>query len=388
MIGDKYEIYTFNHLMALALAEVPDTMDKRQGSIIYDALAPACYRLAEVYQNIRNVYKDTYAETSQGEDLDNRVAEQGIRRYAATYAIKKAYIQDVSGNPLSVPIGSRFSTVSDINPINYKVISVYEEEGQGIPGYYKLECEVPGSIGNEYAGTLIQITNIRGIGTATLSTLLVPARDEESDEQLRSRYFETLNNKAYGGNISQYREQVGAISGVGGVQIYPVWNGGGTVKLSIIDAQKNICTPEFIAFVQNEVDPENSVGQSGVGLGLAPIGHKVTVVTPSELSINVAFTVSLLPSYEVDQLKESIKKAVDDYFYALRDEWDDANSYGEYALSVYRARISAAVLDIPGVANVSNLTLNDKSEDIVLTQTGQTQQIPKSGNIIVNGVVI
>lgn len=388
MIGDKYEIYTFSYLMSLALSEVPNTMDKRQGSIIYDALAPACHRLAELYQNVRNVYKDTNAETSQGEDLDNRVAEQGIKRYLATYAIKKAYIQDTDGNPMSIPINSRFSTISDINPISYKVISVYEEDGQGIPGYYQLECETPGSIGNEYAGTLTQITNIRGIGTATLSTLLVPARDEETDNELRSRYFETLNNKSYGGNISQYREQVGAISGVGGVQIYPVWNGGGTVKISIIDAQKNVCTPEFISFVQHEVDPENSTGQLGTGLGLAPIGHQVTVTTPTEVSINVSFAVNLMLGYEIDQLKESIKKAINDYFYTLREEWDDANDYGEYSLIVYRSRVSADVLDIMGVANVSNLSLNSTNADIVLTQTGQTQQIPKLGEIKVNGVVI
>ena len=387
MIGDKYEIFTFEYLMALALAEVPDTMDKRQGSIIYDALGPACHRLAEIYQDIRNVYKDTYADTSQGEDLDKRVAEQGIKRYDATYAIKKAYFQDGGGNPMSIPLDSRFSTVSDINPITYRVISVYEEDGNGVPGYYQLECETPGSIGNEYAGTLYQITNIRGIGAATMSTLLVPARDEETDDELRSRYFETLNNKAYGGNIAQYREQIRNITG-GPVQVYPVWNGGGTVKVSILDAQKNICTPEFIAYVQEKVDPENAAGQSGVGLGLAPIGHQVTVATPSELSVNITFNINLLPSYELTQLKESIRTVINDYFYTLRDEWDVANNYGEYSLMVYRARISSAVLSIAGVANVSDLTLNGVDDDISLTQTGAVQQIPKLGSIVVSGVVV
>ena len=388
MIGDKYEIYTFNYLMTLALSQVPNTMDKRQGSIIYDALAPACHRLAEVYQNIRNVYKDTYAQTSQGVDLDYRVSEQGIKRYPATYAVKKAYVVDGKGEPMSVPIGARFSTLSDINPITYRVISVHTEGGDAAPGYYQLECEVAGYIGNEYAGTLVQITNIRGIGSATMSTLLVPGRDEETDDELRARYFEALNNKSYGGNIAQYREQVGAISGVGGVQIYPVWNGGGTVKISIIDSQKNICTPEFIDTVQNQVDPENSSGEHGTGLGLAPIGHKVTVSTPAELSIQVDFSIKLIAGYELDQLKESIKKSVDEYFYELRTKWDEPNSYGEYSLSIYRSRISANILAVAGVANVADLTLNGQDADIVLTQTGLEQQIPKLGDIIIDGVII
>lgn len=387
MSGEKYEIYTFSYLMSLALSNVPDTMDKRQGSVIYDALAPACHRLAEVYQNIRNVYKDTYAETAQGEDLDNRVVEQGITRYSATRAIKKAYIQDTNGNPMSVPVDSRFSTLSDINPINYRVVSVYEEDGKVVPGYYKLECEVAGAIGNEYAGPLVQITNIRGLGSATMSTLEVPARDEETDDQLRERYFETLNNKSYGGNISQYREQVKDL-GAGSVQVYPVWNGGGTVKLSILDPQNNVCSPEFIEYIKNSVDPENSSGDSGSGLGLAPIGHKVTVVTPSELPIKVSLTITLLPSYELDQLKASIKKAINDYFYTLRDEWDTANGYGEYSLTVYKSRVSADIIGITGIANVSSVSLNDKSADIALTQSGETQQVPKLGDVVVNGVVI
>ena len=83
-----------------------------------------------------------------------------------------------------------------------------------------------------------------------------------------------------------------------------------------------------------------------------------------------------------------MKKAINDYFYELRDNWDDANSYGEYALTVYRSRISAAVLAIQGVANVSDLKLNNADVDIALEQTGQVQQVPKLGDIVVNGVVI
>ena len=187
MIGDKYEQYTFSYLLREALSNVPDTMDKRQGSVIYDAIAPACYRLAELYQDIRNAYKDTFATTATGEELRLRVAEQGITAHPATYAVKKAFITDASGAPMSIPIGSRFSTISDISPINYFVSAVYEEDGQGVPGYYQLQCEVAGSVGNEYAGPLTQITYIRGIGSAVMSTLLVPAQDEETDDEFVER---------------------------------------------------------------------------------------------------------------------------------------------------------------------------------------------------------
>lgn len=388
MIGDKLEKYTFDYLLNLALSDVPDTMDKRQGSIIYDTLAPFCYRVADLIQKIRMVYIDTFATTATGEELDNRVAEQGISRYEATYAVKKAYITDSQGNPMSVPLGSRFSTVSDVNPINYSVTSAYSEDGSVVPGYYELTCEVAGTQGNEYAGELVNITNIISIGSAVMSTLLTPARDEEKDDELRERYFDSLYNKSYGGNIAQYKEQVGAIDGVGAVQVYPVWNGGGTVKISILDPDYNICSDEFIKDVQNEVDPENSQGEGGSGLGLSPIGHQVTISTPEELKVDIIFNVTFSGSYSLAQLSTSIKDAIDNYCKELRESWDKADEYGEYSLSMYQSRLTAVILTVGGVANVTELTLNGGASDISFTQTGALQQVPKIGKITANGVVI
>jgi len=46
MIGEFLEKYTFDYLMKEALSRVNENIDTREGSIIYDALAPACYELA------------------------------------------------------------------------------------------------------------------------------------------------------------------------------------------------------------------------------------------------------------------------------------------------------------------------------------------------------
>ena len=35
------------------------------------------------------------------------------------------------------------------------------------------------------------------------------------------------------------------------------------------------------------VDPENALGVQGTGLGIAPIGRKVTIITPTEKVIKV-----------------------------------------------------------------------------------------------------
>lgn len=384
MIGDNLQQYTYEYLMRLALSFVPDDRDKRQGSVIYDALAPFCQVLAAGAIELRQFYTQTYAVTATGEDLDNRVAEQGITRFAATYAVRKISVADEEGNPVALPLGARFSTVSNTNPVNYTVTAQYVENGITVPGSYEATCEELGVVGNEYSGNLINITFIQGLASATMTSTLVPARDQETDEELRERYFNTLNQKAFGGNIADYRAKVMELAGVGAVQIYPVWNGGGTVKLSIVDPTYGPCSPEFIAFVQKEIDPENAQGEQGTGIGIAPIGHKVTVVTPDEVTINVTANIVLGTNYTLGQVETPIKEAVASYIQSLRQSWADATDLNEYSCDVFVSRVSATIVNVPGVSNVTSVTLNGVAQDIELTQSGQIQQLPKLGEVVLN----
>ena len=384
MIGDYLEVYTFDYLMEQALSQVPNTVDKRQGSIIYDALAPACYRLADFYNTLRNIYRDTFAETATGESLDLKVAEQGITRYPATFAIKKGYFASANEEPMAIPLGARFSTISDINPITYVVTAAYAEDGVVQPGYYQLKCEVAGVSGNEYSGTLTNITYVQGLAAATMLDLINPARDEETDEELRTRYFKMVNQKAFGGNIAQYDQELKEISGVGDVQIYPVWNGGGTVKLSIVDSEYNKCSNEFVNIVQNLIDPENSTGVAGTGLGIAPIGHQVTVVTPTEYTANISATIVLMSGMSIGQVSTPIENAIEAYFGTLRKNWGVSDEYNDYSLGIYISRITAAILTVPGVANVTNVQINGSAVDVALTENSTTQQLPIVGTVTIN----
>lgn len=384
MTGDNLQQYTYEYLMELALSFVPDDRDKRQGSVIYDALAPFCQVLAAGAIQLRQFYTQTYAVTATGEDLDNRVAEQGITRLAATYAVRKISVADEGGNPVVLPLGARFSTVSNTNPVNYVVTAQYVEDGVAVPGSYEATCEETGVIGNEYSGNLINITFVQGIASATMTSTLVPARNEETDEELRERYFDILNQKAFGGNIADYRTKVMALAGVGAVQIYPVWNGGGTVKLSIVDPTYGPCSPEFIASIQKEIDPENADGDTGTGLGIAPIGHKVTVVTPDEVMIDITASIVLNPNYVIGQVETPVQEALEGYIQSLRQLWADATDLNKYTCDVFVSRVSATIINVPGVANVLSVTLNGASRDIQLVETGSVQQLPKLGRVVLN----
>jgi uncharacterized phage protein gp47/JayE len=381
MIGSWLDTFTFDYLLNQCLNDVPDGLDKRQGSIIYDALAPACQRLAELYQNIRTVYQDTFADTALGDALKYRAAEAGVDKYLATYAVKKVYFADSSESPMSIPLGFRVSTISDINPIIYIITEAYTVDDEVQPGYYKALCETVGTVGNEYSGPMTNITNMSGIAAITMSDLIIPARDDETDDVLRIRYFDAVRKKAFGGNIAQYDQEVKKIAGVGEVQIYPVWNGGGTVKISIIDTEYNECSSEFITSVQLVIDPENASGDTGTGLGVAPIGHKVTVVTPSVYTANISATLVLNSGVTVNQVQSAIEDAIEEYIASLRKLWGVPDELNRYFLSIYISKITVAILSVTGVANVTNVKINDVASDVTLTEDATTQQLPKLGTV-------
>lgn len=384
MIGDNLEQYTYKYLMSQALSFVDDSLDKREGSIIYDALAPACYVLAGYYMQLYQVVKNSFAVTATGEWLDQRVKESGITRREATAAVKRADFTDDAGQAAVVRIGTRWSTVSSTNPITYRVTAQYEQDSAPVAGAYELTCETLGTIGQEYTGPIIPVDFVKGVAAATMSTTLIPGRATETDDELRERYFDEMSAKAFGGNISDYRNKTREIIGVGDLQIYPVWNGGGTVKLSIVDTAFRAASNEFVQEVQNLIDPVNASGVQGDGLGIAPIDHKVTVVAPEEVTVNITASIVLQVPYEVGQVQPAVEQAIEAYMVELRHDWATPNEFNEYALSVYTSRITAAIVGVPGISNVTNVRLNGTAADITLQQTGQKQQIPVKGTVTLN----
>lgn len=142
------------------------------------------------------------------------------------------------------------------------------------PGHYKLEAETLGTVGNKYTGLLLPIQTVNGLETAQIAAVLIPAEDGDTTDTLREKYYASIDGEAFGGNVADYKEKVNAITGVGGVKVYPVWAGGGTVKLTIIASDFTAPSSELISKVQSAIDPEQNHGE---GMGLAPIGHTVTV---------------------------------------------------------------------------------------------------------------
>lgn len=247
---------------------------------------------------------------------------------------------------------------------------------------YQLTAETAGTIGNDYAGSILPITVIPGLTYAYISDILVLGDDQETDDELRQRLVQALNESAFAGNIQAYRQAALAIDGVGAVQVYPTWNGGGTVKLSVLGTDLLPASQTVVDNVQTAIDP--TVNQ-GAGLGTAPIGAIVTVSTAGAVTVDVSATVSLQSGFTLAQVEPLIVDAIETYLASIRSAWDTPLSDGtSYASIVYYARILTAILSVAGVLNVTNLLVNNGTADITLTETGALQEVPVLGTVTIS----
>lgn len=364
---------TYQNILTQMLDQVPATFDKRDTSPIPTALGPAAYALEGFYISLNQVQLAAYIQTATGPALDYLAVIAGLTRYPASAAVRLGIFD------MAVPIGSRYSTINGADSINFQATAATTGETEG-DYYFQLTAETPGSIGNEYTGPILPITAIPGLNSAQITDILVPGDDEESDEDFRARIIEALNDRPFGGNIASYRTYIMAIDGVGAVQVYPTWNGGGTVKCSVLGADFLPASPTLVENVQNAVDPPPN---QGLGLGTAPIGAQVTVVAPEELTVNVSATLQLASGYAIGQVQTPIQQAIENYMLSVRQEWaTPVNTTSvEYQANVYVARITAAIVGVPGVVNATNVQLNGGTADLILTETGATQQVPITGTV-------
>ena len=81
-----FEEYDFDTLVERMLSNVDDKFDKREGSVIYDAVAPAALELANLYVALDMVMDEVFADSASYYYLIKRAAERGIYPKEETYA--------------------------------------------------------------------------------------------------------------------------------------------------------------------------------------------------------------------------------------------------------------------------------------------------------------
>lgn len=389
--GNSYE-----EIVERSLARVDTNVDKREGSVVFNGVAPASDEIALIYTLLDSVYENGFADTAEREYLIQRCKERGIIPYPATYAVLKAEFN------MEIPIGNRFN-LDDLNYIITEFIGVTEDEDSKLWSY-QLQCETLGTEGNSHFGELSAIDFVDSNMQGSITELLIPAEDEEDTEELRARYMDSFNETPFGGNQADYKKKCKEIDGVGGVKVTPVWNGdlepasfipgnavkvwyasiintlsdevrswltaiyeaavnklfttGGTVRLTIINSDYNVASDVLINKVQNIIDPDDKTGN---GVGVSPIGHVVTVKSCSKVILNIKTKATLDDGYIWENIKPIAEEAIEEYLLSLRKNWADNDS-----TIVRISQIENKILNIDGVLDVQDTSINNSITNLVL----------------------
>lgn len=396
-----YEHVTYESLLERMLARVPDKLDKREGSVIWDTHSPAAIELQILYIELDAVLREAYGDTASREFLILRCKERGIFPFQATQAVLKGRFV-----PASTDVSGKRFNIGDMNYI------VTEKTADG---EYQVQCETAGSAGNQYLGAMLPVEYIKGLQRAELTEVLIPGEDEEETEALRKRYLDSFHEHAFGGNVRDYLEKTNAIPGVGRTKVTRTWNSdispadmiptesverwyentkgaidveaqrwldsvfhaakekklttGGTVLLTIINSEFGVASDALVQTVQTTIDPEVNAGD---GYGLAPIGHVVKVESAKAIAISVKTTLTFEPGYGWGNLQTSIEEGISAYLLELRKEWADA-SY----LIVRISQIDTRILNVPGIVDVQNTSINGSMNNLNLGK----YEIPVLGGV-------
>jgi len=389
---------TYEALLAGAMARVSPSLDKREGSMVYNGIAPSMAELAQLYIGLDFVFAATYLATAPREYLIRRAADRGLAPKAASAAVFRAELN------MPVPIGTRFSC-EELNFTVTERMNPAEDTETGLS--YKVTCETAGSAANKRAGALIPIEYIAGLTRAVLCELLIPGEDEEDTEVFRRRVLDSIQTKSFGGNQADYKAKVLEIPGVSAVKVHPAWNAdtppaalipsaavqawydanidgitdaaakawlnavysaarnrkltvGGTVKLVIMAANGAPPSEELIDTVQTAVDPVQNAGE---GLGLAPIGHVVLVEGVKYTPITVCTHLTFAAGYTWNDAKSHVNAAVSAYFDELAKAWETSGSI-TLRISQLESRILSACAAL--ITDIDSTTLNGKAANLTL----------------------
>ena len=320
---------------------------KVEGTFEYDALSASAFEFAKVEVELEEGYNAAFADTSWGEYLTMRAKEHGVIRKEATNA--KATLA-VTGTG-TIPAGSIFATVAGLR------FAADEETEITDAGTIEVTAVETGSDYNVAANAITEIPmSIPGITAVTNEEAAHDGYNEESDEDLLTRYLMKVRMPATSGNRLHYIEWALSVTGVGSAKAISTWNGPGTVKVVIVDSNLHAASEELVANVAAYIETVKPAG-----------GVDVTVVSAVETPVDITAKVYGV----IDETAFAV--ASHKYLQGLCRQ-----VFNVTKTQVTLTKIGSFILDAGNADDYADLKLNGAAENLILTE----EQMPSLGQVV------
>ena len=342
---------TQEEILSRLLSDISNEYDKTVGSFFYDVEKPVSEELETVYAQVEDILKNGFAKTAEGEYLDNKVLEQGITRKPATSSTVTVKISGTQNS--GIAIGDKVAS----DELVFTIIenATLDENGTA---YVLASCDTTGSIGNIPIGAINKFpVTLPGLVAVTNEEAATGGYDEETDDELRERYFEKVSLPATSGSKNHYVAWAKEVSGVGDAKCIPLWNGNGTVKVIIINKDKGAADADLIDEVAAHIEDNR------------PIGASVTVESAIPLPIDISVSPVLASGVTEETAIEQISKTVSTFL--------QRSAFSSTYISF--AQIGGCILNCDGITDYTNLTINGGTENIEVSETS----VPVLGGVTI-----
>lgn len=350
-----------NDIHKRMLDKAPSNISIVEGDMFWDSTRPSAEEIARVKNvEMQNVLKTAFIQSSNGEYLDLLGAHYGLTRKGSIKAIQNIQFTGIKGTTILKDKIVATVATDENESIEFKVLESNTISETGIVTV-QAECLVAGNIGNVRTGNITVLeTSINGIKEITNIKLVKEGVDTELDDDFRNRIFINIRTPSTSGNKYDYLKWAISIDGVGNALIKPLWNGNGTVKVVITDYNGRTPTQYLINTVQDLIEEKR------------PIGATVTVVGVKETNINITANLILENGYSSTDIKAVIETKLKEYFMKINLA---ANTLRYH-------RIINIILDISGVLDYNDITINGVRENLIFGD----DNIPILESVVVNSV--
>ena len=345
---------------------LPPDIDNTEAGFPWDMTKPTALEKAELLQfHLTETLKLMFPMWAYDHWLDYHAQRVHLTRRPGTSAYGTVTITGLEGT--IIPQGFIFAVPAVGNS---PAVEFYTAEEVTIDSSSTVEVGVIaaeiGLAGNVPAGAItIMAEPMTGITSITNQEQITGGTVEEDDESLRERILEAEQaaEAGYIGCDADYIRWAKEVPGVGEAFVIPQWDQDvkNSVKVIVLDANGEPANELILEAVnENIISPDDRSKRK------APIGAIVTVVAPDMVSISYALNAVLNDGYSAEDVRSDIAVRIEAYYAAVKEE--NLLKYNE---------IHAIITNTPGIYDFTGLTINGKTENIVLA----ADEYPNTGSI-------
>ncbi len=333
------------------MSGINDEYDKAKGEFIYDVTKPAAVEFASQQKKISEVQEKLDIENLTGDELTRTVYQRtGQSRKLATQATTTVIVSGAAGT--IVRTGEMVGT----DTILFTVIEEVTLNESGL-AHVRIQCNEFGQIGNVPANTIKNFpVSIPGLINVYNPEPVVDGYDEETDKDLRQRYYDKLQRPGKAGNKYHYREWALEVTGVGDAKVFPRYNGPLTMKVVVIDSNKLPAPSELVEDVRAHIEKEMPFGV-----------EDLLVMSAVALLLNLTVAITLMPGFTEEVVKANIKKNITKHLKEIAFK----TSFVSYA------KIGALIIDSEGVFDYQDLLVNGSTANVAIPDDG----VPVMGGV-------